>query len=411
LPTRRGWLLVGASVVLAVIGRLLGLVELYVLATAAAVLVMAAVVWVRLGRCEMVGARTLHPPRAHAGQSCRVELTVRNLARRHSPLMLARDPFDGGRRSARFLLAPLEPAEVARAAYRLPSERRGVFTLGPLALERRDPFGLATSATTAAGPTRFTVYPHVDPITCPAPARGGHQSGTGDPRSFLGQRGEDFYTLRSYDEGDDLRRVHWPATARAGDLLIRQEEALWQGGVTVAVDLRRTVQSSSSLEVALSAAASVVTAATVARTPVRLVTSAGIDSGTRSGSAHLDTMLTRLAEATVTQSGDLASTVALLADQRAGGSLVLITTTAASELDLGKVAQLRRWFGPVILVLLQADGASGAVPREPTVPGDLTTVRVSTKIPLAVAWAQMLSRQAHLGPRPVRTHGSAPAPL
>lgn len=404
-------MLAGSSVVLALIGRFLGLVELYVLATAAAVLVMVAAVWVRRGRCQMVGTRSLHPPRVHAGQPCRVELTVRNPSGRRSPLMWARDPFDGGRRSARFLLAPLDPAEVARAAYRLPSERRGIFTLGPLQLERRDPFGLATSSATAAAPTRFTVYPQVDPITCPPPARGGHQSGAGDPRSFLGQRGEDFYTLRSYDEGDDLRRVHWPATARSGDLLIRQEEALWQGGVTVAVDLRRTVQSPSSLERALSAAASVVSAASLQGSPVRLVTSAGVDSGTRSGPGHLDTMLTRLAEAAITQSGDLARTVTMLADQRTGGSLVVVTTTSASRTDLGEVAQLRRWFGPIILVLLEADGASGKRLPEAAgpVPGDLTTVRVSTKVPFAVTWAQTVSRNTRSDPRPVRARGSAGA--
>lgn len=400
MPTRRGWLLAGASVVLGVVGRLLGLVELYLLATAAAALVMAAVVWVRLGRCELSGTRTLQPPRVHVGQPCRVELTVRNQARRHSPLMGVRDPFDGGRLSARFLVAPLDPGELARAAYRLPSEHRGVFALGPLHLDQRDPFGLAASSVTAVHPTRFTVYPHVDPIAPPPQSRGGHHRGAGDPRSFFGQRGEDFFTLRPYDEGDDLRRIHWPATARAGDLLIRQEEDLWQAGVTVAVDLRRTVQSASWLEVALSAAASVVTAATAQRSPVRLVTSAGIDSGTRSGPAQLDTMLTRLAEATVTDHRDLGSTVAMLAAQSPGGSLVVVTTTAASEADLRGVAQLRRCYGLVLLVLLEYQARP-----PPAIPVELTTVRVSAEVPFPVAWDQVVVRRRSPGSRAGRPRG------
>ncbi len=76
----------------------------------------------------------------HAGNSSRVELSLVNRGRR-SPPLTAVDPF--GDREARFLVPPLAGGQRHNGAYLLPAERRGVYALGPLSLERADPFGLA----------------------------------------------------------------------------------------------------------------------------------------------------------------------------------------------------------------------------------------------------------------------------
>src|SRR5947208_3367232 len=81
----------------------------------------------------------------------------------------------------------------------------------------------------AAAATRLTVYPRVDAIAA-VPQTLGHDPLAGaDHPNAMGQVGEDFYALRPYQVGDDLRRVHWPSTARHGDLMIRQDEMPWQG--------------------------------------------------------------------------------------------------------------------------------------------------------------------------------------
>ena len=56
-----------------------------------------------------------------------------------------------GTRGARLLVAPLGHGEAARAAYRLPTEHRGVLTIGPLEVELTDPFGLARSTDPGVG--------------------------------------------------------------------------------------------------------------------------------------------------------------------------------------------------------------------------------------------------------------------
>src|SRR5439155_26608042 len=241
--------------------------------------------------------RQLRPPRVHAGASSRVDLTAQNTGNHRSPVLAARDPFDGGRRWARFSLAPLNPNESARAAYRLPTEQRGIFTLGPLHMTMSDPFGLAAVSSEGAGMTSLTVYPKVHRIR-PMPDTQGPDpnSGVGHPIA-LSQSGEDFYALREYQMGDDLRRVHWPSTARLDELMIRQDDMPWQGRASVLVDLRRGRPTDETLELALEAAASIADASTRRRALVRLVATDGTDSGFGTGRGHLDIILERLAAA------------------------------------------------------------------------------------------------------------------
>lgn len=388
--TRRGWMVALGTLLLAVTGRLLAIVELYMLAGASLALVAASLAFVRLTRFDLEATRELRPARVHAGANSRVELTVRNTELRRSPVLAARDPFDGGRRWARFLIAPLAPGESARAAYRLPTERRGIFDLGPMELHLEDPFGLAASTHQAAPATRLTVYPHVDAVPPLPMTRGNDPHAGADHPTALAAAGEDFYALREYEVGDDLRRVHWKATARLDELMIRQEEMPWQGRATVLVDLRREVHSPASLELALSAAASIVSACWRHRSLVRLVSTDGVDFGFAAGHTHVEAILEHLAGATAGRDDTLASILSSLRREGNGGALAVITTAAAPSGDLDKVARLRSRFGSLTLVLLEqsllgttAPGRAGA-PR--VVPGIPTVVRVGADQPFAPAW-------------------------
>src|SRR5439155_14153876 len=49
---------------------------------------------------------------------------------------------------------------------------------------------------------------------------------------------EEFYTMREYQIGDDLRRIHWPSVARRGRLMIRQDESARRSLATVILDTR-----------------------------------------------------------------------------------------------------------------------------------------------------------------------------
>lgn len=222
--TKRGWTLAASTLAFFFAGVVFDIVELTILGVVALVLVLGAWIYVAFTPVNVRTDRTLHPPRVHAGSSSRVDLEVRNTGSRRTPVLHVRDPFDRGWRWARFLVPPLAGNTATRAAYRLPTEERGIFDIGPLEVSLSDPFALATSTFTSVGVTQLTVYPRIDAIQ-PMPTAQGHDphSGAQHPRALLGA-GEDFYALRPYEIGDDLRRVHWASTARLDDLMIRQDE-------------------------------------------------------------------------------------------------------------------------------------------------------------------------------------------
>ncbi|MDP9404175.1 MAG: DUF58 domain-containing protein, partial [Actinomycetota bacterium] len=386
--TRRGRLLLLGAALLAVVGRLLGLVELFMLAAAAAAMVAGAAAYVHLTSFSLDATRQLRPPRVPAGTDSRVELAVRNRASRRSPVLAASDPFDRGRRLAHFLLAPLAPGETAKAAYRLPTDTRGVYDLGPLELELADPFGLARRSVTAAPPTTLTVFPRVDPIEAPALTRGDDAFASADHPTALAASGEDFYALREYEVGDDLRRVHWKSSAKLDELMIRQDEVPWQGRATVVLDLGAAAHSPESLEVAVSAAASIVTSCWGRRSMVRLVTTDGVDSGMGSGHAHLDAMLEHLAGVGAEGNVPLSAVLASLRREGNGGALAVITTAAAPQGDLEAAAGLNNRFGSVTLVLIDLITEAPPAP----VPAMSSTVRVTPSVPFAAAWAQASAR-------------------
>lgn len=89
--------------------------------------------------------------------------------------------------------------------------------------------------------------------------------------------------MREYRRGDDLRRVHWRSSARVGELMVRREEQPWQSRATLFLDNRvlahRGQGVASSIEAAVSAAASIAVHLTRRGFAVRLVTASGEEPG------------------------------------------------------------------------------------------------------------------------------------
>src|SRR5579872_6352857 len=165
--TGRGCAILAAAAICLLAGRLLGLEDLYLVGAGLIAVLAFAVVYLRVVRPDVSATRRVLPARVHAGASSRVELALVNRSSRRSAVLSVRDPFADGARWARFLVAPLGPGELARAAYRLPTDQRGVFDLGPLRVSLTDPFGLMTAAVEAAPRTRLTVYPRIDLVAPP----------------------------------------------------------------------------------------------------------------------------------------------------------------------------------------------------------------------------------------------------
>jgi uncharacterized protein (DUF58 family) len=291
MMTRRGWALVGSAVGLFVAGRVLGLVQLAVLALTAALTFAFAIVWVRANSPRLLARREVKE-RLQVGIQGRVDVVIE--AARNSPTLSVNDAFDGGRRAARLLLAPLRAGEEARAAYRFPTDRRGRFEVGPLRVTVSDPFGLVQRSKRVLGAEHVIVYPRVRDLL-PPPESGGLDLDRDQPqiRSRIEPSGE-FHTLRDYAPGDDLRHVHWRSTARRGHLMMRQNEARRRTPTLVVLDVRPGAHDRASFERAVEACASIVSAIDRTGRPVEVMLGTGTAIGTP-GRRHLGSVMDELA--------------------------------------------------------------------------------------------------------------------
>lgn len=125
-----------------------------------------------------------------------------------------------------------------RIAYSLTTMRRGVHDVGPLFLENSDGLGLTRRVIRVGDPQRVEVWPRVHEISrldVPATRMGGEveagRAAAGDSDDVL---------TREYRRGDAMRRVHWRATARVGELRVRQEEHHAEVSSIVILDTTRS---------------------------------------------------------------------------------------------------------------------------------------------------------------------------
>ncbi len=258
MVTDRGWAALGASLALIVLWVILGEVELLGLALLLILACGVALALVRRWRPEVIASRRLIPNLVHEGETAAVQVAVRNRGRRSLfNLVLEDEVSELG--AARFVGGRLAAGETVAASYQIVCKPRGVYEVGPARVTTGDPLGLARAAATAGEGDRLIVYPRVEDLGGLPIARGLNPSTHAVKPEFTHRGGEDFFTLREYQTGDDLRRVHWPSSAKRDELMIRQLETPWQSRALVLLDTRAgSYESSQTFEKAVSGAASVV---------------------------------------------------------------------------------------------------------------------------------------------------------
>jgi uncharacterized protein (DUF58 family) len=242
----------------------------------------------------------------------------------------------------------------------------------------------------------------------PLPHTTGHDPHAGaDHPNALGRTGEDFYALRPYVVGDDMRRVHWPSTARLDQLMVRQDELPWQGRVTVVLDVRRTTHVPASLELVVSAAASVVTTSWRRRDLVRLMSTDGADSGFAAGHNHVEAIMEHLATVQATPGGTLRGVLDVLAQSAGGGALVVIVANIA-QAELHAVARLRTGFGSLTVVQFDRSSWDATAPAAPEATASTQLLRVTRSLSFPDAWNKAM--RARSGGRRPSAARAAPAP-
>ncbi|MEM9131068.1 MAG: DUF58 domain-containing protein [Actinomycetota bacterium] len=350
-PTRAGFGLIAVTVGAVIAGRVLGLLEMFILAAICGAALAFAAVYTATARLDLGVHRSATPARLRAGAPARIDLTLRNQGRRRTPLMHAHDSVQGSR-GASLMLAAISSGDHAHIAYRLPTQRRGVLKVGPLDLTLGDPMGLTQARLRAAEVTTLMVHPRLvdlQPLTAIA---GRDPTADQQPRRALAISGDEFFALRPYVIGDELKRVNWRASARSDDLVVRQEERPKTGRITVILDRRDEAYDVEGFERAVSAALSALHSGFRGGDALRFVTSAGSAVTDVRSRADLDAIDEQLALITATASASLVQVIDEQVKMSKGGTMVIVTGHLNDSVEK-VVAQARRSFGLVVVVSCQ----------------------------------------------------------
>ncbi|THA52060.1 DUF58 domain-containing protein [Streptomyces sp. A1136] len=277
--TTRGRSFLAAGAAAAVCAYVLGQSELLRVGLLLALLPLICVAALHRTRYRVSGSRRLTPARVPAGGEARVRLRMDNVSRMPTGLLMLQDrvPYVLGPRP-RFVLDRVEPGGRREVSYRVRSDLRGRYPLGPLQLRLTDPFGMVELTRSFSAYDTLTVIPRTEAL--PPVRLSGESSGYGDgSRRSLALAGDDDVIPRTYRRGDDLRRVHWRSTARYGELMVRREEQPQRSKATVLLDTRRGAYEGagpgSAFEWAVSGAASTLLHLLEHGFSVRLVTDTG----------------------------------------------------------------------------------------------------------------------------------------
>lgn len=327
--TRHGWTAIVAAVACFAIGRVFGLIELYVLGVGIVISLLVALIAVQRRLPPLNVRRIVSPSLVAVGEPARVDIQIANLGRQSTPYLQLWEPV-GNNGGAPMQLAKLAPGQAASAAYRVPTARRGLIRTGPLRALRRDVLGLSERTTTLAGTEEVLVVPHTVSLPFPSVGSSGRLGQHLRMKSW-GQTGTEFHSLREYQRGDDIRRINWKASARATSLIVRETALEGIRRCTVVLDTTASEYVSSSFEQAVIAAASITASSAHAGVNTRFTTN---DVDLRGPDVAANALRWLATVEPVTESHELASINSGMSEGM--GLLVVVTgspgSTAAAQL-------------------------------------------------------------------------------
>jgi uncharacterized protein (DUF58 family) len=367
-PTLRGVGLLAAGVTALLVAYATGRREFLFVSVVLVALPVLAACYLLAARTRVSVTRSFGPAVVEAGRATAVGVHVRNDGPLASGPVVWRDllpapvgstppgtmPALGGT-----LFAAERAGEEATLRYSLTPDRRGVFPIGPLVLDEQDPFRLVTLRH-AVGPAHdLVVTPRINRLPDVALTRA---LSDGDAHQVHRQSsaGEDDAITRTYLAGDPLRRVHWRATARHGELMVRQEEQRSDPEAVILLDTRagedddpaafeRAVEFTASLAVHLrSIGCGVLVLETGRPVPSRVGNDSGRDDG---GRRDLLVRLAELVPVSVAENDDAFPFVAGELRRNASATPLFAVLGRVGDADAERLRTLRHWCDPAVAFL------------------------------------------------------------
>ncbi|QSH41247.1 DUF58 domain-containing protein [Lentisphaerota bacterium ZTH] len=237
LPTMRGWVMIIAAFISIAIALVnVGLATALTASTLTGVVVSSFV----LAALSMHKIKLERRPNPDGAQNSSVTLpvAVKNLSWRFRQAMVVMElcPFVSGGTLA-FAVPPLRPHEEVILERTSKAARRGHFTLSEIYLIGGDPAGLFRRRLEFDIPAEIMITPEITCLTS-LPVTNRQQTAPdteGRPLATSGQ-GQDFYGIREYRHGDEMRFIHWKATAAKRQLMVKEFEANTTDRIIIVLD-------------------------------------------------------------------------------------------------------------------------------------------------------------------------------
>ena len=206
-----------------------------------------AVLLVLAGRGARRGLRGLEVrrelyPSAFEGDLVAVDVVLENHSSRAAYLVEVQDSFGPALADRHVLLepGPLRARRRRRLRYRTACSRNwGVYALGPVSLLTTDAMGLFQAERLVGQVDAFAVFPRAYDLA--GLERLGARPSLTPQEVSAGRPGQSssYMAVRDYRPGDDLRRIHWPATARRGTPAVKEYEVDLTPHFSLFLDLDR----------------------------------------------------------------------------------------------------------------------------------------------------------------------------
>lgn len=236
--TRSGQIAIIGAVVLWVMARVVAGTAMYLFAYGAVILVVVAYLLAPKA-LKLEGVRDGLFPRVQEGDRLDVELRLTAKRRMSTFILEERLPERLGK-PVKVPITSLSSGATVSHYYSLRAGRRGVYEVGPLVAVAGDPLGLAQRETVVAKSFELLVHPRVELVSDRPLTRQFEDPPIRPPVSKPWPSGLEFYGMREYTPGDDLRRIVWRASARTGKIMVREAEQGITDKVTILLDTDRT---------------------------------------------------------------------------------------------------------------------------------------------------------------------------
>jgi uncharacterized protein (DUF58 family) len=143
--------------------------------------------------------------------------------------------------------------------YRLERLPRGRYVFADSRIEIADPFGLQRREVPLPSPGALLVYPRIVALDRLFSESGAHAL---EGRRLLLRQptGFDLHSVRDYEQGESLRKVHWRTTARRGRLMVKELEDAPRDEIAVLLDAHAGAVAGESFDAQVRAAASILEA-------------------------------------------------------------------------------------------------------------------------------------------------------